>query len=662
MQPREKQLLYGLIGIAVLFLGGRFLDSSILAPMRERQETLTQLEKDVETKTNTLITLARKKKNLDGWKRRSLPLDKSTDKKRLDAINAQRLYRDWLHDLGQLSGFEELTVQASRLAPSRDSVFVSVGVTVEAEARYEQLCRFLDRFYRTDLMHRVSALRVQSQGSEDDPVMAITLEAEGLAIAGAPEKRLLFAQTVLAEELTEDSTTVIVVSAGGFPTEPGFFARIQDEIVTVTAINGSQWTVERARDGTRATTHAAGAIVEHMPLLPDVQPRDAETIKKLLASNPFVKPAPPVQYKPRLAPLSEKTHTRGRPLEFSVVVMGYDPARGRPEFTLAPPLVSGSRIDRSTGRFTWTPDSSQKAGTFKFPFVVKHPSAPGGQLTDTITVTLRDPNTAPRLVPRPAPTVFIGRPWELALSATDRESPAEKLTFKLGENPPKGLTLSPAGTLSWTPDETTEVGTINVPVVITDDGSQPMSATVTVPLTVQDDAATFTYLTTIFSIGNSTLAKLYDRSQDKQIELRVGSKFAVADVQGVVTQINRKQLQFTNPAGTHVLQIGQSLREFSTLAPAVTPAGVAEESIPDATRPENAEQQRRRADDDSEAPAIPSRTDAGTTTSAPRPVSRPPTADRPQAEAPEPSGRPDSSPGTPDADQDRDQDADPGAE
>jgi hypothetical protein len=588
MQRRTQYLLIGLIGVIVLWQGGIQISSAFLEPLWKKEKELAELEESVDKRTKELILLARQRKNLTDWKKRSLPPDKATKKERPDALNAQRLYGDWLHDLALLSGFEDLRVQPDRLAVSRDNVYVSVGVKIEADARFEQLCRFLDRFYRADLLHRVTSLRISTRESEGDPVLTIQLEAEGLAIVGAPDKRLLFPQTVLIEELPDEATQVFVEPTDSFPKEPGFLVRLRDELVKVTAIDGTTWTVERAQDGTTAASHAPGTIVESMPILAGVSARTADEFKQLMDSNLFVKPAPPVQYKPRIAPLGEKSLTRGKPIEFNIVAMGYDLSKGRPEFQLKSPAPAGSKLDKSTGKFSWAPTADQKAGKYTFKFEVKHPSAPGGHLDESVTITLRDPNTAPKIVTRPdrQPPVLIGREWKYKVEATDAETASEKLSYKLGENPPPGMSInSQTGELTWTPGEATETGETTVQVIVTDDGSQPQSTTLSLKLKLEDDVAMFTYLTTIFAVDGKVLAKLYDRSQDKFTELRVGTRFSIADIQGTVTKIDKKHLLFARGPEIFRLEIGQSLREIQAeKQPVLVPAA---EEIPDASRPAN---------------------------------------------------------------------------
>ena len=578
MQRREQYLLIGLVAAVVVWFGGGLISSQILGPLRDKQAVLTGLEKKNDDTTKSLLLLAKQRKSLSDWTRRSLPPDPVKGKNRPSALNAQRLYQDWLHDLAQLSGFEDLKVLPDRTAVSKDNVYVSVSIKIEADARYEQLCRFLDRFYRTDLLHRVTSLRVTTNESEGDPLLKIVLEAEGLALVKAPQIRRLFPQTIVAEDLLDDATVLSVSDQEDFPTKPGFLIRVRNEYMKVTAIDGTAWTIERAQDSTTASNHPLGTIVEHVRQNTEVAERSAEEIKQLLSTNFFVKPAPPVQYKPRISALSEKIVTRGKPIDFNIVFLGYDPSKGKPEFSLVAPVLPGVRLDKTTGKFSWSPTATQKADTYNIKFEIKHPSVAGGKMSESVKIVLREPNTPPKITTSPALTVFLGRKWKFSPKATDAETTSGKLTWKLGENPPEGMEInSKTGELTWTPGDSVEPGEVSVSLVVSDDGMPPESTTQTLKLKIQDDAAMFTFLTTIFSVDGKVLAKLYDRSQDKHTELRVGTQFSVADIKGTVTKIDKKFLLFSSKEGTHRLEIGQSLREFTT----------EKIDVPDATQPAN---------------------------------------------------------------------------
>ena len=578
MERRQQYLIGGLVTVVVLWFGSGWLKSAVFEPIQTKRDELERLTKTVGQKEDQLLNLARSKKLLKDWQARSLPPDLTKARQKPDALNAQRLYLEWLTDLAQLSGFEDLKVSPDKHTP-KGNIYVSVVVKIEADARFEQLCNFLDRFYRADLLHRVTSLRVQSKESDGDPFFQVILEAEGLALLDAPQRRTLFAQTRLTEELTEDGTTLKVDGIDGFPKAPGFRIRLKNEYLTVTAIDGASWTVERGVDRTTATDYPEATIVELTPLNASVPARTVEEFQELLAANIFVKPAPPKDYRLKLGPLGEKTYTRGsRPFEFTIAAMNYDTAKGKPEFSLVGTPLPGLQLDKATGKLTWKPDDKQKANKYPVKFEVKHPSASGGKLSETVTIVLRDPNTPPKFAKKTPPPVILGREWKFVPEVSDAESSIGKLTWKLGDDPPAGLAINEAtGELTWTPEDSVPVGEAIAKITATDDGMPPQSSTLELKLDVQDDLATFTRLTGIFAKDTDRRAILYDRSQNKTTELREGDKFAVADVKGTITSIAAKYMIFAAGDEAKRLDLGQSLRE-------ATPQVI---ELPDATKPAN---------------------------------------------------------------------------
>ena len=71
--------------------------------------------------------------------------------------------------------------------------------------------------------------------------------------------------TLAASVSATDSTTISIADATGFPTAESYRARIDSEIVLITAgFAASSWTVTRGADSTTAATHASGANVEEL--------------------------------------------------------------------------------------------------------------------------------------------------------------------------------------------------------------------------------------------------------------------------------------------------------------------------------------------------------------------------------------------------------------
>ena len=556
MQRREQLLLGGLLSAVVIWQGSGWVSSAVFGPFQARSEKLRILQKSVVDKEDQLLLLSRARKSLKTAQLSSLPPDAGKSK-RPDALNAQRLYLQWLTDISQLCEFEELKVTPDRRFPNGNA-YVSVVVKLEAKARYEQLVRFLDLFYRTDLTHRITSLRVTTKEFEGDPLLGVTLEAEGLAMLDAPPRRTLFSQTKLTEELSEDGTEIRVAGLDDFPKQSGFRIRIKNEFLTVAAVDGTNWTVERGIDRTVAASYPRGTLIELVRYKPDQPDRSSDEFSELVATNIFVKPAPP--YKLKLVPFGDKPFVRGKPNEFSIGVLGYDTSKGKPEFTIVGTPPPGLKLDKS-GKVSWKPGSDVKADKYPLTIEVRHRSSPQS-LTETMTIRLRDSTPSPKLAETKPSTVYLNREWSFQPVISAADSPSAKFSWKLGDKSPQGLTIDDkSGEIKWTPGDTVPTGETIVPLVVTDNDTPPQSTTLSLKLDIRDDEASFTRLDTIFKIGDSKRAFLYDPSKNKKTELHEGDVFAVADLSGTVKQIGRKHVIMTLDQRDIRLDVGQSLRE-----------------------------------------------------------------------------------------------------
>lgn len=83
------------------------------------------------------------------------------------------------------------------------------------------------------------------------------------------------ARAVLTTSASNVDTTLAVDTVSGFPTVPFVLAldkdRVGEEIVLCTAVVGLALTVTRGYDGTSATSHSAGATVQHVAIGKDFQ-------------------------------------------------------------------------------------------------------------------------------------------------------------------------------------------------------------------------------------------------------------------------------------------------------------------------------------------------------------------------------------------------------
>jgi hypothetical protein len=72
------------------------------------------------------------------------------------------------------------------------------------------------------------------------------------------------ATTTLNGAINSSVTSLVVTSATGFPTVGNFRLLIDSEIMLVTAVSGTTYTVTRGIEGTEPATHASGSSVAHV--------------------------------------------------------------------------------------------------------------------------------------------------------------------------------------------------------------------------------------------------------------------------------------------------------------------------------------------------------------------------------------------------------------
>jgi hypothetical protein len=102
-----------------------------------------------------------------------------------------------------------------------------------------------------------------------------------------------------------------------------------------------------------------------------------------------------------------------------------------------------------------------------------------GTLERSAAVRFRDyVNLVTRLIPPEAKIIDEGATLTLHFDATDPDVPANALQFSLGPGAPEGATINAAtGLFAWTPTEAQGPSTNHLTVIVTEDGSPPLTAT-----------------------------------------------------------------------------------------------------------------------------------------------------------------------------------------
>ena len=134
----------------------------------------------------------------------------------------------------------------------------------------------------------------------------------------------------------------------------------------------------------------------------------------------------------------------------------------------------GATIDSQTGQLTWTPSTT---GVSQFSVVVT--DALG--LSSSLTFNITSVNAAPAFVSKSNQTGTVGGLYSDSVTATDSDGHSMVYGLRYG---PFGLSISPTGTLSWTPSAS-QVGDHLIVAEVNDayGGSDILIYTITVPNT-----------------------------------------------------------------------------------------------------------------------------------------------------------------------------------
>lgn len=172
---REKTLAAVLGGAVILVLGFQMVDTWLLQPVNVVRSQVAAKAAKNEQLERDLQLVEHAQKNLVAVQGQSLPADPAT---------ASLVYQDWLLDRVQDARLNDAVVTPGR-AIIEEGVGHRIPFTIQAEAGLRQIGRFLDDFYRTPVLHRITFLKIDSAGSRTSVNRRLTVTLEALALAGA---------------------------------------------------------------------------------------------------------------------------------------------------------------------------------------------------------------------------------------------------------------------------------------------------------------------------------------------------------------------------------------------------------------------------------------------------------------------------------------------
>lgn len=180
-----------------------------------------------------------------------------------------------------------------------------------------------------------------------------------------------------------------------------------------------------------------------------------------------------VNQRPVLPPLADQVINQGGLLVFTVPASDADVPSQTLVFSLLPGAPTGAGVSVD-GLFTWAPSQAQVFTTNRISVVVSDGSL---SATQSFSAAVVAPNLSPTLATITNRTVREGDLIQFTVEATDANRPAQNLEFRLGSGAPAGAAIDPiTGVLTWTPGEA-QGGTTNfIGVIVTDDGTPPLSA------------------------------------------------------------------------------------------------------------------------------------------------------------------------------------------
>jgi hypothetical protein len=194
MSPRERLMALAVL-VVVVMGGGAFLFHLLfLQPLDDRAATIAALETEVQTKQKRIHDVESDMPRLERARLLSLPSDVDL---------ARREYEGYLTELTRECEFQEGSVIVSaQPADGKNTpqitgkpIYTRLPFTITGRAKLASLTKFLERFYRTSLLHEIKSLTVmrpltagpqQAQGELD-----INLAAEALIVAGVPKRARL---------------------------------------------------------------------------------------------------------------------------------------------------------------------------------------------------------------------------------------------------------------------------------------------------------------------------------------------------------------------------------------------------------------------------------------------------------------------------------------
>jgi hypothetical protein len=147
-------------------------------------------------------------------------------------------------------------------------------------------------------------------------------------------------------------------------------------------------------------------------------------------------------------------------------------------FSLPPGAPSGAVINPTTGQLTWPTSPAFGGTTNLISIIVTDSGQPPLSATGMVTVVLLQVANPPVLASIPNYRIYEAQLLIITNSATDNNLPPRPLTFSLGAGAPTNATINAVtGVFQWQPTAAQAPSTNIISVIVTDNGTPPLSVT-----------------------------------------------------------------------------------------------------------------------------------------------------------------------------------------
>ncbi len=167
--------------------------------------------------------------------------------------------------------------------------------------------------------------------------------------------------------------------------------------------------------------------------------------------------------------VSRASINEGRRLRLQLIGTDTD-AGQRLTYSISAGVQADMSLDMNTGRFSWTPSESHGPGTYPVVFRVTDNGSPALHSEKTVTITVKEVNHPPKFDNIDNRTIRRGQTLNLTLSATDRDQPANTLTFSIRSGSRNGMSLT-GSAFKWVVPSNQPTGDYFVTFRVTDGAS-----------------------------------------------------------------------------------------------------------------------------------------------------------------------------------------------